>query len=637
MASSLRSWLLFFAVLTAFCIFSIDAGCEEEEEEYPTRYPLALFEWKNVKVPLTISLWLIAASIAKIIFNLIPHLNDLFPDSALLIMIGLIIGIIFSLIGVNKTEFFLDSEVFMLYLLPPLVFDAGYFMPARDFFDNFGSILCFAMLGTTFNIVAIALSLWAIGLTGLFSVETPLIHMLLFGSVVADVDPVAVIVIFEELEVNSVLFISVFGESLLNDGVAVVLYRMFLTFSEIGTENLITQDYINGGISFFIVAFGGIGIGLIFAFFTSFITKYSSSIPILNPVFVIVLPYCCYLCGEMFGLSSIMAIVFCGAAMNQYVKENVAEQYVNAINYFIKVLSLSCETVIFVFLGLSTVSSNHHWDTSFVVLTVVFCLIYRTLGVVIMCFVLNKFRLNKFSKVDQFIMAYGGLRGAIAYGLVVAIPDFIPGKNMFVTSCIIVIYFTVFLQGITLKPIAEFLQVERKHVHEKTMQEFVYEELIDGTMAGMEDIAGFRGHHWIRDTWQYIDNRYLKPILVNKQAMREMDNTQLSRKYKHLVDQDAKKIAEGKLDRNHVFSQALLNHARSRSNTNFSKTNKESTVIDLEAEFLREHGVAEYDIHPRVPISQYRNDATPAPTVHQVDSENEDFSSVDGSYHLERV
>lgn len=95
----------------------------------------------------------------------------------------------------------------------------------------------------------------------------------------------------------------------MNDGVAVVLYRMFLTFSEIGTENLITSDYINGGVSFLVVAFGGIGIGLLFAFLTSLVTRFArdEEVKVLNSVFILILPYTCYLCGELFGLSSIMA------------------------------------------------------------------------------------------------------------------------------------------------------------------------------------------------------------------------------------------------------------------------------------------------------------------------------------------
>ena len=74
------------------------------------------------------------------------------------------------------------------------------------------------------NCLMIGFSLWSVGLTGIFGDDVclPLLHALVFASLLAAVDPVAVLAIFESLHVHQVLYIIVFGESLLNDGVSVV-------------------------------------------------------------------------------------------------------------------------------------------------------------------------------------------------------------------------------------------------------------------------------------------------------------------------------------------------------------------------------------------------------------------------------
>ena len=113
--------------------------------------------------------------------------------------------------------------------------------------------------------------------------------------------------VFEEIHVNEFLFINVFGEALFNDGAAVVLYLMFKKFSDIGEANMQAIDYAAGGLSFFVIALGGVLIGVIFAFITSFITKYTDRVKILAPVFIFIIPYLAYLTAEMFHVSSILA------------------------------------------------------------------------------------------------------------------------------------------------------------------------------------------------------------------------------------------------------------------------------------------------------------------------------------------
>ena len=130
----------------------------------------------------------------------------------------------------NIADIYFTPTIFFVIILPPIVFEAGYFMPKDPFFDNIGTILTYALVGTFFNAMAIGGSIFAVvkyGLVPGFEEEISLVHCLLFGSIVSAVDPVAVIAVFDEIHVNMTLYICVFGESLLNDGVAVVLYRVF--------------------------------------------------------------------------------------------------------------------------------------------------------------------------------------------------------------------------------------------------------------------------------------------------------------------------------------------------------------------------------------------------------------------------
>ncbi|XP_037918571.1 sodium/hydrogen exchanger 3 isoform X8 [Hermetia illucens] len=485
-----------------------------ETEQHVERYPVAQVEFQRVKTPFIIGLWILSASIAKIGFHMTPKLHRIFPESCLLIVVGAIIGVVLYFASDVEVSP-LTPNTFFFYMLPPIILDAGYFMPNRLFFDNLGTILLMAVVGTIFNIATIGASLWACGLTGLFTVEIPLLDSFLFSSLISAVDPVAVLAVFEEIHVDEVLYIVVFGESLLNDAVTVVLYHMMESYNGIGIQNINVADLASGVASFFVVAIGGTIIGVIWGFLTGLVTRFTDHVRVIEPIFIFVMAYLAYLNAEIFHMSGILAITFCGITMKNYVESNISQKSHTTVKYALKMLSSSSETIIFMFLGVATINNRHVWNTWFVLLTIIFCSVFRVFGVVLLSALANRFRLHKLSKVDQFVMSYGGLRGAVAFALALLVDEaHVPLQPMFVTTTIAVIYFTVFVQGITIKPLVKLLNVKRASKRKPTMNERIHERFMDHLMAGIEDIIGKTGNFNMRDKFKRFDNRFIRPLLL---------------------------------------------------------------------------------------------------------------------------
>ncbi|XP_070808225.1 sodium/hydrogen exchanger 2-like [Pituophis catenifer annectens] len=471
------------------------------------------FDYQHVQVPFEITLWILLASLAKIGFHLFEKLPSVVPESCLLIVVGLIMGgIIFGLN--DKSPPVMDSDIFFLYLLPPIVLDAGYFMPSRPFFENIGTILLYAVVGTIWNVFGIGFSLYVICQADVFQLgDISLLHNLLFSSLIAAVDPVAVLSVFEEIHVNEKLHILVFGESLLNDAVTIVLYRLFQSFCEMPTIR--TVDVFMGIGKFFVVGIGGLLVGLLYAVTAAFTTRFTKNILVIEPLFVFLYSYLSYLTAEMFHLSGIVAIISCALGMKRYVEANISLKSHTTIKYFMKMWSSVSDTLIFIFLGVSTVGDNHEWNWPYICFTLIFCLLWRALDVLVLTFIINRLHINAVTRKDQFIIAYGGLRGAICFSLVVLLPDF-QRKKLFTAATTVVILFTVFVQGMTIRPLVDWLHVTRKQESAPTVGEQIHIRFLDHLLAGIEDISGHWGQYYWKDKLEYFNSKHLQKYLLRE-------------------------------------------------------------------------------------------------------------------------
>ena len=246
----------------------------------------------------------------------------------------------------------------------------------------------------------------------------------------------------------------------------------------------------------------------------------------------------------MFTVSAILSVVTCGIVVKQYVKSNVLHETMVSVRHATRTLAISSETVVFLLLGTSAVSFNNKIDAWFIIITVVSCTIYRTLFTILQCSLLNVFRKQQFTFKEKIVLSYSGLRGAIAFGLALSLPDTIMAKNMFVTTATAVVFFTVIFQGITIKPLLLWLHVETKEERELRLIEDFNHKYMDYIGIGMEGVIGRKGINFLKLKFENMEKNFIKPILIRTYQKGQGNNHHVARACMKVTIQDGSEWIE---------------------------------------------------------------------------------------------
>jgi NhaP-type Na+/H+ or K+/H+ antiporter len=197
-------------------------------------------------------------------------------ESGLTTLIGVAAGLILKSMDIEDYTTKLSNHfvrLFMILLLPPIIFESGYNMQKKYFFRNLGSISMYAFVGTFIAIIASSLMFFGFGYIGL----TPAFTMkesCAFGAFISSTDPVAVLAIFKEMNADITLYTLIFGESIFNDAIAIVMYR---SFTEIKATDSFMADLLSSMGTFCVVFVGSVMIGAFAALLIAFILKRQSS------------------------------------------------------------------------------------------------------------------------------------------------------------------------------------------------------------------------------------------------------------------------------------------------------------------------------------------------------------------------
>uniref|UniRef100_A0A4W4DNJ9 Sodium/hydrogen exchanger n=1 Tax=Electrophorus electricus TaxID=8005 RepID=A0A4W4DNJ9_ELEEL len=390
-----------------------------------------------------------------------------------------------------------DPEVFFNILLPPIIFHAGYSLKKRHFFRNLGSIITYAFLGTAISCFVIGNLMYGVvklmQAVGQLTDKFYYTDCLFFGAIISATDPVTVLAIFNELHADVDLYALLFGESVMNDAVAIVLSSSIVAYqpSGVNTHTFDASAFFKSVGVFLGIFSGSFAMGAVTGF-----TKLHC-FPLLETALFFLMSWSTFLLAEACGFTGVVSVLFCGITQAHYTYNNLSEESTKCTKQLFEVLHFLAENFIFSYMGLALFTfQNHVFCPIFIIGAFIAIFIGRASNIYPLSFLLNLGRRHKIGRNFQHMMMFAGLRGAMAFAL--AIRDTATyARQMMFTTTLLIVFFTVWVFGGGTTPMLSWLHIRSG----KTQQA--------GQTKTKQESA------WLFRLWYTFDHNYLKPILTH--------------------------------------------------------------------------------------------------------------------------
>lgn len=398
--------------------------------------------------------------------------------TVVLAVVGFVAGWLLEPLGVEiplRGEEF--EEILLFLFLPVLVFDAALGLSTRAFFRNLVPILVLAVPALVVSAVIVGLALSLV-------LDIPLAAALLFGVFISATDPVAVVAVFRQLGVPERLLTIVEGESLLNDGVAIVGFNILLGVA-LGEKLGVAAGFVD----FFLVFFGGVAIGAVVGSVAAAVLPWLGRLP--AAAFSLAVAYGGFVLAEdVLGFSGITATVAAGLLLGGLAPSRASEAVREVWDELWESLDYIANALLFLLIGLAIAPDLILDNLGAIALAVVVVIVARALAVVPLVSTLERFAgIPPVGWRNEAVLVWGGLRGGVALALALALPESLPQRETFVAMTGGVVLVTLLLNATTISWLVHRLGLSEPSRSERFLAGVARLSGIEAARKRLEDLG----------------------------------------------------------------------------------------------------------------------------------------------------